>query len=149
MPQVPKIVMEEPQPRTTPLHWGQKDPRLLLVVFDTAAVARINAREKERMPDKFEEFELKLPAKYAVRWHHGWDDDGVVAQVLLFGLKGNANAEWFDRFSDLPYAVAALRERFPDAEIPEQVSYVIDWPLHRDKLTPGATLVKTEALCPA
>lgn len=91
-------------------------------------------------------FKLSLPEKYAVRWHQGFDDDGIVAQDLVYSQDSNLKAEWFKHFRDLPFAVQTLRERFPDVQIPEQISYVIDWPMDRTKLAPGASRLINNAV---
>jgi len=123
MQEVPKIIVTQ-RPSFDDWKAGLNQTSLLLISFDTAAVARIN-HEREG------EFKLSMPARYAVRWHQGIEDDGVVAQTLLYGEDGNAKAEWLSRFADLPRAIQALRDRYPDVEIPDTISYVIDWPIDR------------------
>jgi hypothetical protein len=117
--------------------------QLLLIVFDTARLEAINRHYAERNE---EQFSLFLPAKYAVRWHRGRDDDMVVAQDLIRSREDNVKGQWFTHFSDLPYAVQALRDQYPDIDIPEQVSHVIDWPTDKSKLEPGSTLLRREDL---
>ncbi len=117
-------------------------PALILFVYDTAWAQRDN--EEYMKAYRQEKPRLKLPAKYGVGLHHQrWTDAGIIAASFLNGDEGNNKAIWFDRFSDLPFAVQALRERFPKIPIPEQVNYVIDWPFDRRKGEPGSTLVAT------
>lgn len=145
MNMVTRILIEEqaPESSNSNIMWGDKHgPDLVLVIFDTAVIDRIN-NERYAGTD-MEEFRLKKPpGKYALSFDAGWTDSSIFGQVMLTHDEYRDKAVWFDRFSDLPFAVTALRERYPDIHIPEQVSFVIDWPLNEGNRNPGATIVIT------
>lgn len=146
MDMVTRILMEPrrpPEPGTKPRTWGQKhEPDLVLVIFDTAVIDRMN--EERYSSPGMEESRLKRPpGKYALAYEEGFTDSGIFAQVMLTHDQHRDAVVWFDEFTDLPFAVQALRERYPDVQLPEQVSYMIDWPLNRDNLNGGKTVVIT------
>ncbi len=116
------------------------ETKLLVVSFDTAAVHRISQR---RQDEGGTDERLVLPAKYAALWHEGRDDIGIIAQSLVMFDRYRNEAVWFDTFRDLPFAVDELRKKFPDKDIPDSVTCLIDWPFDRRKLQPGETLVSS------
>ena len=147
MDMVTRVVVEERRPREPgekPRLFGQKhDPDLLLVIYDTAVIERIN-NERDAEPG-MERFKMKMPpGKYALSFEEGSTDSGIFGQVMLTNDEYRDIAVWFDRFTDLPFAIKALQERHPDVKIPDQVSYAIDWPVNREDFTAGATVVVTK-----
>ena len=128
---MPKITFTQPQ---TLDQWQSSihQVKLLLIVYDTAAVERLSKSRSEAAG--MSQLKLSLPEKYSVCWHKGFDDDGIVAQNLIFDEKSNQQGVWFKHFRDLGTAIHSLQERFSEIEIPPDVSYVIDWPMDRTRL---------------
>jgi hypothetical protein len=139
---VTKIIIEERRPLGaghTPRYWGKMhEPDLILVVYDTAAIDRINL--KYQRPEE-EQFRLTAPAKYALNFETGFTDSDIFAQVMVSHDEYRNAAVWFDNFYDLPHALEALRARHPEFDLPEQVCGVIDWPTKGDTHTPGASIL--------
>lgn len=142
-----KILIEEiPNVVTRGIWGGPRETQLLVASFNTDAVRRISRREQNMFGRSGR---LVCPAKYAVFWHEGRDDSGLIAQSLVMFKEYREKAVWFDSFYDLPYAIDELRKRFPEKTLPDSITGLIDWPLDRKKLKRGATIVSTEKKSPA
>lgn len=99
---------------------------LALIIYDTLMVDEIKQREERQLrrePDSEVTFELK--GKYALCWV-GRGDTDLIAQMYAT-RKHSSKAIWTDRWSELIGGIQKLRDLHPDAEIPENIEYVIDW----------------------
>ena len=115
--------------------------RLMLIVYDTAAIATLHERDKEVLKGIHRWY---VPAKYCLTFQEGFDDSDIVAQAIAGHDKYRAEVVWFNRLRDLPIALAALKKKLPDKPIPDQVSGVHDYPTGRVRHEPGDSLVTFE-----
>lgn len=129
----PPFVPSEPQTLTREIL-----RRLMLIVYDTAFIEQLHQRDKNTCGDVFRWY---VPAKYHLHFHDSFDDDSIVASVHASHDKHREEGIWFKRLSDLPIAISALKEKFPDRPIPDQVDYVVDFPTDYRKREPGDSLV--------
>jgi hypothetical protein len=113
--------------------------RLMLIVYDTAGIERLHKRDKKAF--KGSKFCWQVPTKYCLHFHDEYDDDRIVASCVASIKKWRDKAVWFTHFSELHFALAEIKERYPDKPIPDQVSCVIDFPA-RDKERPRRTMGK-------
>lgn len=135
MSQVVRVRIEERESLATK---GER-PDLILLIYDTAAITRINER------DNFEALGLRpiyVPAKYALILQGGREDEKLIAQGYAIADELLNEAVWFDGLRCLPVAIGKLREKFPQVQIPEQVDFCVDWPMFKEDWVPGSTIVE-------
>lgn len=135
MSQVVRARIEE---RESPAHKKER-PDLILLIYDTAAIVRINER------DNLEALGLRpvyVPAKYALILQSERADEKLTAQAYAIADELLNKAVWFDGLRCLPVAIGKLKEKFPDVNIPDQVDFCIDWPMFKEDWVPGSTIVE-------
>jgi hypothetical protein len=141
---VTRIRIEERQSLTpkeprTPERKGFE--RLMLIVYDTAFIAKLHERDKNIYDDVFRWY---VPAKYHLHFHDAFDDDSIVAQVHASSDKYREMGIWFKRLSDLPVAIKALKEKYPGEPIPDQVDGVVDFSTDGRHTKPDDSIVIPE-----
>lgn len=111
-------------------------PEMVLICFDTLAVAKINKRKDFR--DLPEELKLYCPAKYALTTSKGGEDVKIFCQVHAQSPEYREKAVWFDCFKDLPRAIETFRSRNLKIKISSGISSVLDWPISDEKFIKGS-----------
>ncbi len=123
---VPRIIITEPRPERNKLFSKKDRPDVILIIFDTAEIDRLNAKNH---PERYGLRPYYVPAKYALHIHRDWDDSELVSQAYACSNEFLHQAIWFNDFYDLAAALEELKKMFPNDVVADQVDYVSDWPL--------------------
>jgi len=131
---VVSIQIQEAQNSDVPLFSKRPHPIIILIVYDTALIQK---RQQEDVVTNW-----YVPAKYCAAIEDGWTDSGIFAQVHAYAKEYTKACVWFDCLRDLPAAIKRLKRKHPGKGLPSQVDGVIDFPLRRDAVKPGSTIVR-------
>ena len=94
-------------------------PQLVLIIYNTLKVNFARSNSKPGI--------ISLPGKYALCWYDGSPNEDRLAAVLADEEGCWDQAEWFNKWSDIPVALERLRECHPDIPLSVQISEVMDW----------------------
>lgn len=139
----PKIMIRERVPSTRPVFSRPERPLIILIIYDTQRIAERNEEDQHRL---YGTRPMYVPAKYAITYEDSVTDSDIFAQSFATSDNYLDKPIWFSYWRDLPVALQALRERFPELSLQDQVDYTLDWPLrkHVDRRTPGSSIVTPE-----